>query len=51
MWQGKEPLQVIGLEGAKWACAAAKRHEFMLTLTPLYVIGGTGSPVNPVAIL
>jgi len=33
------------------ACAAAKRHEFMLTLTPLYVIGGTGSPVNPVAIL
>ena len=27
-----------------------KRYEFMLTLNPLYVEGGTGSPANPIAI-
>jgi hypothetical protein len=26
------------------------RREFMLVVTPLVVIGGTGSPVNPLAI-
>jgi kynurenine formamidase len=33
------------------ACAAAGRWEFMLTIAPLVVIGGTGSPVNPIAVL
>ena len=33
------------------ACAEAGRYEFMLTVNPLRVVGGTGSPVNPVAIL
>lgn len=33
------------------ACALAGRWEFMLTIAPLVVIGGTGSPVNPIAIL
>ena len=33
------------------ACAEEGRYEFMLTLAPLPVIGGTGSPVNPIAIL
>ena len=29
----------------------AARWEFLLTINPLRVVGGTGSPVNPVAIL
>ena len=33
------------------ACAQEGRYEFMLTVNPLRVVGGTGSPVNPVAIL
>ncbi|MEX2245594.1 MAG: cyclase family protein [Dehalococcoidia bacterium] len=33
------------------ACAAEGRYEFMLTLAPLPVVGGTGSPVNPIALL
>jgi kynurenine formamidase len=33
------------------ACAEAGRWEFMLTIAPLVVIGGTGSPVNPIAVL
>jgi kynurenine formamidase len=27
-----------------------KRWEFLLTVAPLAVIGGTGSPVNPIAV-
>ena len=33
------------------ACFEEDRFEFMLTVNPLRVVGGTGSPVNPVAIL
>jgi kynurenine formamidase len=33
------------------ACGEEGRYEFMLTVNPLRVVGGTGSPVNPVAIL
>ncbi len=32
-------------------CHREGRYEFMLTINPLVVIGGTGSPVNPVAIM
>lgn len=32
------------------ACAAEGRWEFMLTVAPLHVRGGTGSPVNPIAL-
>jgi kynurenine formamidase len=31
-------------------CAAAGRYEFMLIIAPLKVVGGTGSPANPVAL-
>ena len=31
-------------------CAREGRYEFMLTINPLRVVGGTGSPVNPVAL-
>ena len=33
------------------ACAEEGRYEFMLTFAPLPFIGGTGSPVNPIALL
>jgi kynurenine formamidase len=32
------------------ACAEEGRYEFMLTVAPLRVVGGTGSPVNPIAL-
>ena len=32
------------------ACAEEGRYEFMLTVNPLLVVGGTGSPVNPIAL-
>ena len=33
------------------ACAELGRHEFMFSVAPLVVIGGTGSPVNPLVML
>ena len=33
------------------ACAAEGRWEFLFCVTPLQIGGGTGSPVNPVAVL
>ena len=38
------------LEPLAQACAAERRYEFMLTVAPLKVHGGTGSPVNPIAL-
>ncbi len=32
-------------------CAKQDRYDFMLTVNPLIIEGGTGSPVNPVAIM
>ena len=32
------------------ACAEEGRYEFMLTMAPLIVQGGTGSPINPLAV-
>lgn len=39
------------LEPLAEACRAANRWEFMLVISPLPIDGGTGSPVNPLAIL
>ena len=33
------------------ACAAAQRWEFLFVAAPLHVRGGTGSPLNPIAVL
>ncbi len=33
------------------ACAAEQRWEFLFVVAPLQIGGGTGSPVNPVAVL
>ena len=37
------------LEALADAAAARKRWEFLLTAAPLPIVGGTGSPVNPIA--
>lgn len=44
-------LDNLDLEALSAACAAAGRYEFMLVVAPLDIPGGTGSPVNPVALL
>ncbi|MFF5207556.1 cyclase family protein [Streptosporangium sp. NPDC000396] len=44
-------LDNLDLEALSAACAAAGRYEFLLIVSPLNVPGGTGSPVNPVAVL
>ncbi|MEU3727293.1 cyclase family protein [Streptomyces sp. NPDC031705] len=44
-------LDNLDLEALSAACAEAGRYAFMLAVTPLNVPGGTGSPVNPVAVL
>lgn len=33
------------------ACADAEQTDFLLVVAPLRVVGGTGSPVNPIAVL
>jgi hypothetical protein len=30
-------------------CAQLRRRQFLLTVAPLPIVGGTGSPVNPIA--
>ena len=32
-------------------CAELNRWEFLLIIAPLVVLGGTGSPVNPIAVV
>ncbi len=43
-------LDNADLERLAEACAERGRWEFMLTVNPLRIEGGTGSPVNPVAV-
>ncbi|MEU9256725.1 cyclase family protein [Streptomyces sp. NPDC048270] len=44
-------LDNLDLERLSAACAEAGRYAFLLVVAPLNVPGGTGSPVNPVAVL
>jgi kynurenine formamidase len=37
------------LEALSEACAKRNRWEFLLTAAPIAVVGGTGSPLNPIA--
>jgi kynurenine formamidase len=37
------------LEALSEAAAARNRWEFLLTMAPLPIVGGTGSPLNPIA--
>ena len=42
--------EIAWLEDLATACAADRRWTFLYTAAPLKVVGGTGAPVNPVAI-
>ncbi|MFM9457325.1 cyclase family protein [Streptomyces europaeiscabiei] len=44
-------LDNLDLEALSAACAQAGRYEFLFVVAPLNVPGGTGSPVNPIAVL
>ena len=44
-------LDNLDLSRLSAACAERRRWEFLLVVAPLRVRGGTGSPVNPVAVL
>ena len=47
---GVHLLDNLRLDLLAAACAARERWEFFLTVAPLQIRRGTGSPVNPVAI-
>jgi kynurenine formamidase len=48
---GMPLLDNLELEELSRACAEAGRYEFLLVVAPLVVPRGTGSPVNPIAVL
>lgn len=48
---GLHLLDNLDLDDLAAACAEEGRWSFLLTVAPLVVIGGTASPVNPIAVL
>ncbi len=38
-------IKVLGA-GAIVRLSASKRRDFLLTMTPIPIVGGTGSPIN-----
>lgn len=48
---GMPLIDNMNLEEIAEACVATNRWEFLVILAPLRIPGGTGSPVNPIAIL
>lgn len=48
---GLHLIDNLALAALGAACAEQGRHEFFFTLAPLRIVGGTGCPVNPVAVL
>ena len=48
---GVHLLDYLQLEGLHAACERAGRWEFLFVAAPLRIEGGTGSPINPIAIL
>ena len=49
-WMGVGIVENLDLERAVETARRMNRYEFMLTFAPLPVEGGTGSPLNPLAI-
>ena len=47
---GRLSVENLDLERAVDAARRLKRYEFMITFAPVPVEGGTGPPVNPLAI-
>ncbi len=48
---GVHLLDNLRLDGLAEACARHERWSFLLNVAPLRIDGGTGSPVNPIAVL
>lgn len=48
---GVHLLDYLQFEELRVACERAKRWEFLFVAAPLRIVGGTGSPINPIAIL
>lgn len=48
---GVHLLDYLQLDGIATACERERRWEFMFSAAPLRIPGGTGSPINPTAIL
>jgi kynurenine formamidase len=48
---GVHLLDYLQLDELAAACERERRWEFMFTASPLRLVGGTGSPLNPTAIL
>ena len=48
---GLRLLDYLQLEDLRQACEAARRWEFLFMAAPLRILGGTGSPLNPIAVL
>jgi kynurenine formamidase len=46
---GVRLLDNLDLEALAQEAARRKRWEFLVTMAPLPVVGGTGSPINPIA--
>jgi kynurenine formamidase len=49
IYLGLHLLDNCDLEALGDAAAARKRWDFLLTMAPIPVVGGTGSPINPIA--
>ena len=49
-WLGAGIVENLDLENLAATARRLKRYEFMLTFAPIPVEGGSGSPVNPIAI-
>lgn len=49
-WMGINIVECLDLEQAVATARALDRYEFLITFAPLPVEGGTGSPLNPLAI-
>jgi hypothetical protein len=47
---GVHLLDRADFDAVSQAAASRKRWEFMLTIAPLPIPRGTGSPVNPIAL-
>ena len=48
---GVHLLDYLQFEDLRVACERAGRWEFLFVAAPLRIVGGTGSPLNPIAIL
>ena len=48
---GVHLLDYLQFEDLRAVCERAGRWEFLFTAAPLRILGGTGSPINPVAVL